>query len=182
MQPYLCLLPPPVTSTAPYKVATTHHQHRHASVKPPLSPMDDSDSPPPYEVEIQSESQHHEGGKGGLSTSQIIALITLIPTGGTLLLLAGLIFAATIAGLAGAALLFLIFSPVLVPAAVVVGLAGGGFVTSQTLGMTAVWALSCAWDYLRRALASSPARDVADRMGKGHAQKDGPVHMVEFET
>ncbi|RVX08693.1 hypothetical protein CK203_011063 [Vitis vinifera] len=62
--------------------------------KPPLSPM--ADSPPTYEVEIQS--QYHE--RGGLSISQILALITLLPTGGTLLLFAGLTFAASMVGLA----------------------------------------------------------------------------------
>ncbi|KAL6325589.1 hypothetical protein AAG906_023434 [Vitis piasezkii] len=144
--------------------------------KPPLSPM--ADSPPTYEVEIQS--QYHE--RGGLSISQILALITLLPTGGTLLLFAGLTFAASMVGLAVATPLFLIFSPVLVPAAVVVGLAVSGFVTSQTLGATGVSALSCAWDYLQRVLESSPLKDVVDRMGKGHALKDGPVSLVQFET
>ncbi|KAL5544093.1 hypothetical protein UlMin_007877 [Ulmus minor] len=90
------------------------------------------------------------------STSQILAVLALLPVGGTLLLLSGLILAGTVVGLSVSAPLFVIFSPVLVPAAIVIGLAVGGFLTSGAFGITGVSSLAWLANHLRGAKASLP--------------------------
>ncbi|KAK2663684.1 hypothetical protein Ddye_002258 [Dipteronia dyeriana] len=84
------------------------------------------------------------------SKSQIIAVVTLFPIGGTLLLLSGLTLAGTLIGLAVATPLFVIFSPVLVPAAIVMALAVAGFLTSGAFGIIALSALSWLANFLRK--------------------------------
>ena len=86
----------------------------------------------------------------GLSTQQVLALVTLLPLGGFLLLLAGLTFAGTLLGLAVSTPVFLIFSPVLVPAALAVALAVAGFLTSGAFGVTGLSSLSWLAGYVRR--------------------------------
>ncbi|KAJ0047931.1 hypothetical protein Pint_15515 [Pistacia integerrima] len=103
------------------------------------------------------QQQYHpnEAFKGMLperapSKSQFLTLVTLLPVGGTLLLLSGLTLAGTLIGLAITTPLFVIFSPVLVPAALVIGLAITGFLTSGAFGITALSALSWMANSLRR--------------------------------
>ncbi|KAK0587662.1 hypothetical protein LWI29_026540 [Acer saccharum] len=84
------------------------------------------------------------------SKSQIIAVVTLFPIGGTLLLLSGLTLAGTLIGLAVATPLFVIFSPVLVPAAIVIALAVAGFLTSGAFGIIALSSLSWMANFLRK--------------------------------
>ncbi|KAI3464128.1 hypothetical protein Pfo_020791, partial [Paulownia fortunei] len=57
------------------------------------------------------------------STSQVLAVVTLFPVGGILLCLAGLTLTGSLIGLAVATPLFVIFSPILVPAALTIALA-----------------------------------------------------------
>lgn len=172
-KPYRRQLPPLVTTAAAYKAAMHPGSPKafHAS-----SSM--ADSPPLAEIEIKSEG--HE--RRGLSTPQILALLTLLPTGGTLLLLACVIFAVTMVGLTVAVPLTVIFSPVLVPAVIGVALAVSGFVASETLVATGVSALSCAWESLQRVWRPSPPplKDMVDRLVRDNAQNDGPV-VVQFE-
>ncbi|XP_042479433.1 oleosin H2-like [Macadamia integrifolia] len=85
----------------------------------------------------------------GPTTSQVVAVVTLFPIGGILLTLAGFILTITIVGLALTTPLFVIFSPVLVPAAIVIGLAVMGFLTSGAFGITALSSLSWIINYLR---------------------------------
>jgi Oleosin len=66
----------------------------------------------------------------GPSKSQAIAVATLFPTGGILLTLSGLALAASVIGFGLLIPVFLLFSPVLVPAALLMGLAVTGFLTS----------------------------------------------------
>ncbi|XP_021891909.1 oleosin 18.2 kDa-like [Carica papaya] len=106
----------------------------------------------PRQVQRPREEQ---GIKGLLpekrpSTSQVLAVVTLLPVGGTLLLLAGITLTGTLIGLAVATPLFIIFSPVLVPAAIVIGLAITGFLTSGAFGITALSSLSWIVNYVRR--------------------------------
>ncbi|KAI9174777.1 hypothetical protein LWI28_022570 [Acer negundo] len=89
------------------------------------------------------------------SKSQIIAVVTLFPIGGTLLLLSGLTLAGTLIGLAVAMPLFVIFSPVLVPAAVVIALAVAGFLTSGAFGIIALSSLSWMANFLRKVGATT---------------------------
>ncbi|XP_078429418.1 oleosin 18 kDa-like [Wolffia australiana] len=87
-----------------------------------------------------------EAGKGP-TAGHVAAVAALLPVGGTLLGLSGVTFAATVAGLAAAAPLFLIFSPVLVPAAAVIGIAVMGFLAAGAFSLTALssltWLVSC---------------------------------------
>ncbi|KAL9337952.1 hypothetical protein Peur_069721 [Populus x canadensis] len=75
--------------------------------------------------------------------------LTLLPVGDTLLFLAGLILVGTLIGLAVATPLFVIFSPVLVPAALVIGLGVLAFLTSGAFRVTAFSSLSWMASYIR---------------------------------
>lgn len=85
----------------------------------------------------------------GPSTSQVLAVITLFPLGGVLLFLAGITLAGTLIGLMVATPIFIICSPVLVPAALTIGLAVTGFLTSGAFGITALSSLSWIINYFR---------------------------------
>ncbi|CAA6673064.1 unnamed protein product [Spirodela intermedia] len=102
------------------------------------------------------EQLHHigEGVKGlmpekGPSASQVLAVATLLPIGGVLLALSGATLAGTVIGLAVTAPLFIIFSPVLVPAAIVVTLAVTGFLASGAFTLTGLSSISWLVNYLR---------------------------------
>ncbi|XP_043703996.1 uncharacterized protein LOC122654086 [Telopea speciosissima] len=91
--------------------------------------------------------------RGGPSTTQVVAVITLFPIGGVLLTLAGIIMTITFIGLASTTPLFVIFSPVLVPAAIAIGLAMMGLLASSAFGLTAVSSLAWFFNYLRGKVA-----------------------------
>ncbi|KAL9272121.1 Oleosin 5-like protein [Drosera capensis] len=95
------------------------------------------------------------GGRQGPSTSQVLAVITLLPVSGTLLALAGLILAGSLIGLALATPLFLLFSPVLVPAAILLGLAVTGFLSSGAMGLTGLSALARVVEYVQGVMGRS---------------------------
>ncbi|KAF9667908.1 hypothetical protein SADUNF_Sadunf15G0072000 [Salix dunnii] len=103
------------------------------------------------------QQQLRDGGQGtagilhgkGPSTSQVLAAVTLLPAGGTLLFLAGLNLVGTLIGLAVATPLFVFFSPVLVPSALVIGLGVLGFLTSGAFGVTAFSSFSWMANYIR---------------------------------
>ncbi|KAF8408284.1 hypothetical protein HHK36_007433 [Tetracentron sinense] len=100
----------------------------------------------------------------GPSASKIVAVVTLFPVGAVLLTLAGLTFAGSLLGLAVTTPLFVIFSPVLVPAAITIGLAVTGFVASGAFGLTALSSLSWMVNYLSGARRSVPEQlDYAKR-------------------
>ncbi|KAE8697141.1 Oleosin 16.4 kDa [Hibiscus syriacus] len=119
--------------------------------------MADRDRP----IQAQIHPQHRfdqvvrgGGGKnyqsgGGPSTSQILAALTLLPLGGTLLALSGLTLTGTVIGLTVATPLFVIFSPVLVPAAITITLAVIGFLSSGALGVIGLSSLSYVFKRLR---------------------------------
>lgn len=93
---------------------------------------------------------------GGPTTSQIIAVVTLLPLSGTLLFLAGITLTGTLIGLAVTTPVFVICSPVLVPAALVIGLAVVGFLASGAFGITALSSLSWMANYLREMRGKLP--------------------------
>ncbi|CAN6585405.1 unnamed protein product [Malus baccata var. baccata] len=123
-----------------------------------------------YQSHIQFDNPQHQGyqthyqydqqqrypfGKSfrpqhGSSASDFLAIATLVPVGGTLLLLAGLTLAGTIIGLAVTTPLFVIFSPILVPAVVVIFLSVTGILTSGAFGVTALSSFSWLAHYLSR--------------------------------
>ncbi|KAL2459538.1 Oleosin 5 [Forsythia ovata] len=102
------------------------------------------------------QHQHQQTEKGGPSTSQVLAVVTLFPVGGVLLCLAGLTLAGFLIGLALTTPLFVIFSPVLVPAVLTIGLAVVGFLTSGAFGITALSSLSWLINYMRRVSGTMP--------------------------
>ncbi|KAJ9163780.1 hypothetical protein P3X46_023412 [Hevea brasiliensis] len=93
---------------------------------------------------------------GGPSTSQIIAVVTLLPLSGTLLFLAGITLTGTLIGLAITTPVFVVCSPVLVPAALVIGLAVVGFLASGAFGITALSSLSWMANYIREMRGKLP--------------------------
>ncbi|KAK6261247.1 hypothetical protein QUC31_007063 [Theobroma cacao] len=92
------------------------------------------------------------------STSKVLAVVTLLPVAGTLLGLAGLSLVGTLIGLAFAIPLFLLFSPVLVPAALVIAGSVAGFLTSGAFGITGLSSLSWIVNYLRGTRGSMSQR------------------------
>ncbi|KAK4782657.1 hypothetical protein SAY86_007031 [Trapa natans] len=89
-------------------------------------------------------------GDGGTSASKVLTVMASLPVGGTLLALAGFTLFVTVVGLAIATPLFIIFSPILLPAALVVGIAVTGFLTSGAFGLTALSTLSWVIRYTRQ--------------------------------
>ncbi|CAI0456225.1 unnamed protein product [Linum tenue] len=80
----------------------------------------------------------------------------MLPVGGTLLALAGIILFGTLIGLAVATPVFIICSPVIVPAALLVAFAVTAFLTSGLAGATGLTALSWFAMYLRQASQAVP--------------------------
>ncbi|MBA0733238.1 hypothetical protein Gogos_017273 [Gossypium gossypioides] len=114
----------------------------------------------PHQVQVHPQYRFDNttgGGYGaknyhsGPSTSQVLAVLTLLPIGGTLLALAGLTLAGTVIGLMLATPLFIIFSPVLVPAAITIAMAVTGFLSSGAFGLTGLSSLSYVLNRLRYA-------------------------------
>ncbi|XVE67877.1 hypothetical protein DITRI_Ditri09bG0023300 [Diplodiscus trichospermus] len=113
----------------------------------------------PHQVHVHTQPRFDQGGPGwknhyqtsGASQSPVLAVLTLLPVAGTLLALAGLTLTGTIIGLLVATPLFLLFSPVVVPAAITVFLAVTGFLSSGAFGLTGLSSLNYVFNILRRA-------------------------------
>ncbi|GMI86794.1 hypothetical protein like AT3G01570 [Hibiscus trionum] len=116
----------------------------------------------PQQVQVHPQYRYdnpvgvgYGGGKNyhssGPSTSQVLAVLTLLPVGGTLLALAGLTLAGTVIGLLVATPVFLIFSPILVPAAIAIAMAVAGFLSSGAFGLTGLSSLNYVLNRLRYA-------------------------------
>nr|Q9AXI0.1 RecName: Full=Oleosin Ara h 14.0102; AltName: Full=Oleosin 5 variant B; AltName: Allergen=Ara h 14.0102 [Arachis hypogaea]AAK13450.1 oleosin variant B [Arachis hypogaea] len=114
-------------------------------------------TPTTQRVDVQRRGYDVSGGgvktflpDRGPSTSQIIAVLVGVPTGGTLLLLSGLSLLGTIIGLAIATPVFTFFSPVIVPAVVTIGLAVIGILTAGACGLTGLMSLSWMINFIRQ--------------------------------
>ncbi|KAM7491781.1 hypothetical protein LguiA_034702 [Lonicera macranthoides] len=79
---------------------------------------------------------------------QIVKAATAVTAGGSLLVLSGLTLAGTVIALTVATPLLVIFSPVLVPAAVTLFLIFSGFLASGGFGVAAVTVLSWIYRYM----------------------------------
>ncbi|XP_051136576.1 oleosin H2-like [Andrographis paniculata] len=90
------------------------------------------------------------------STFQILAVVTLFPVDAVLLFLAGLTLAGTLIGLALTTPLFIVFSPILVPAALALAAAVAGFLTAGAFGLTALSSVTWLMNYLREMRRSLP--------------------------
>ncbi|XP_059670120.1 oleosin H1-like [Cornus florida] len=142
--------------------------------------MADRDRPHPHQLQVHPQHRYDGGPKSflpqrGPSATQIMAVITLLPIGGTLLCLAGLTLAGSLIGLAVTTPIFVLFSPILVPAAIGVGLAVTAFLASGAFGVTALSALSWFVKCLRQGVDSLPEQldqakrrmqDMAIQMGQ----------------
>lgn len=107
---------------------------------------------------------------------QTIKFLTAATIGVSLLLLSGLILTGTVIGLVIATPLLVLFSPILVPAALVLFLAASGFLFSGGCGVAAVAALAWIYNYVSgkhpagsdkldyaRGMIADKARDVKER-------------------
>ncbi|XP_073274582.1 oleosin H1-like [Primulina huaijiensis] len=124
----------------------------------------------------QQQQQRYEGGlknilpQKGPSASQVLAIVTLLPVSGTLLALAGITLAGSLIGLAVATPVFLIFSPVLVPAAILIAGAVTAFLTSGAFGLTGLSSLSWVLNSFRQATGREPLDYAKRRVQEATAQ------------
>ncbi|KAK4257037.1 hypothetical protein QN277_006681 [Acacia crassicarpa] len=88
------------------------------------------------------------------STSQVLALALLAPLSAFLLFLSAITLTGNVVGIALSTPLFVIFSPVLLPAALLIGSAVAGFLTSAAFGLTSVASFTWMANHLRRARLS----------------------------
>jgi len=115
------------------------------------SPM--ADRMQPHQVQVHGLKGQQQQGP---STSKALAVLTMLPVGGGLLALAGITLVGTLIGLAVTTPLFILFSPVLVPAALVIGLAVTSFLASGAFGLTGSWSLSWVGRYIQEATQTMP--------------------------
>ncbi|KAF8096465.1 hypothetical protein N665_0308s0039 [Sinapis alba] len=107
----------------------------------------------------------------GPSSTQVLSFLVGVPLVGSLLAIAGLLLAGSVIGLMISIPLFLLFSPVIVPAAITIGLATTGFLTSGMFGLTGLSSISWVMNYLRMTRGSVPdqleyaKRRMADAVG-----------------
>ncbi|KAJ0764620.1 putative oleosin [Helianthus annuus] len=92
---------------------------------------------------------------------QAVKAATAITAGGSLLILSGLTLAGTVIALTIATPLLVIFSPVLVPAAITLFLLAAGFLTSGGFGVAAATVLS--WIYRYATGGHPPGSDSLDQ-------------------
>ncbi|KAK2413663.1 Oleosin family protein [Trifolium repens] len=139
---------------------------------------------------ITPQPRYEGGGRGGTvshnysekspSASQILAVITGFPVGVILLSLAGLSLLGTLTGLAVTTPLFILFSPVLVPATIVIGLAVAGFLTSGAFGLTALSSFSWVMNYIRETQGTVPEQ--LESVKRGMADVAGYVGQKTKEA
>lgn len=161
---------PPHHSLTPLSLSLSKHTFSRATV-----PMADRDRPQPHQVQVHPHQQlRYEGGAAksllpqkGPSTGQILAVVTLLPVTGALLGLAGLTLVGSLIGLAVATPLFVIFSPVLVPAAILVAGAVTAFLTSGAFGLTGLSSLSWLLNSFRQATGKEPIDYAKQRVQEG---------------
>ena len=149
-----------MTTVPPHSVQVHTTTHRYeAGVVPPAR-----FEAPRYEAGIKAPSSIYHSERGP-TTSQVLAVVAGLPVGGILLLLAGLTLAGTLTGLVVATPLFIIFSPVLIPATVAIGLAVAGFLKSGVFGLTALSSFSWILNYIRE---TQPASENLAAAAKHH--------------
>ncbi|KAI9087664.1 hypothetical protein K1719_030534 [Acacia pycnantha] len=107
------------------------------------------------------------------STSQVLALAILPPFSAFFLFLAAFNLTGTVVGIAISTPLFVIFSPVLLPAALLIGFAVAGFLTSAAFGLTSLASFTWMANYLRRARLSEQLEYVK------HSAQDTISHAAQ---
>ncbi|XP_065871863.1 oleosin Cor a 13-like [Euphorbia lathyris] len=121
--------------------------------------------------QISTQTRGHQPPR----SHQVVKAATAVTAGGSLLVLSGLILVGTVIGLTIATPLLVIFSPVLVPAVITVGLIITGFLASGGFGVAAISVLS--WIYRYVTGKHPPGADSLDQArmklaGKAREMKD----------
>ena len=107
----------------------------------------------PHQVQVHGLRDPQQQGP---SASKVLAVLTMLPVGGGLLALAGITLVGTLIGLTVTTPLFILFSPVLVPAALLIGFAATSFLASGALGLTGFRSLSWVARYVQEATRTMP--------------------------
>ncbi|KAF9666366.1 hypothetical protein SADUNF_Sadunf16G0222000 [Salix dunnii] len=131
----------------------------------------------PHQVHVHGLKGHHQQGP---SASKVLASLTMLPVGGGFLALAGITLVGTLIGLAVTTPLFILFSPVLVPASLVIGLAVTSFLASGTFGLTGIWSLSWVGRYIQEATLAMP--ESLDQAKRGMQDMAGYVGQKTKEV
>ncbi|KAG6421711.1 hypothetical protein SASPL_118268 [Salvia splendens] len=105
--------------------------------------------------------------RNGPSTAQVLAILTLLPVGGSLLGLAGITLVGSLLGLAVATPLFVIFSPILLPAAILIAGTVAAFLTSGAFGLSGLSSLSWVFNSFRQATGREPLDYAKRRVQEG---------------
>ncbi|KAF5177657.1 Oleosin 14.9 kDa [Thalictrum thalictroides] len=119
---------------------------------------------------FQHHQTQHQLQQQSSTARQVVKATTAVTLGGTLLMLSGLILAGTVIALCIATPVMVLFSPVLVPAVITVGLVIAGFLTSGGFGVAAVTVLT--WMYKSMTGQSVPnqlaskAKDLKEHLGQ----------------
>lgn len=92
----------------------------------------------------------------GPTATQALTVAIMFPLGGLLLTLAGLTLTGSVIGLVVLAPVFLLFSPVLVPAALLMALAVAGFLASGAFGLTGLSSLGYTLKQARGVVQRAP--------------------------
>ncbi|KAL3524120.1 hypothetical protein ACH5RR_016954 [Cinchona calisaya] len=113
------------------------------------------------DVRLQPQQQQQQQQPPPPRSHQMVKAATAVTAGGSLLVLSGLILAGTVIALTMATPLLVIFSPVLVPAAITVFLLGSGLLASGGFGIAALSVL--AWIYKYVTGKQPPGADQLDK-------------------
>ncbi|KAK4270117.1 hypothetical protein QN277_023196 [Acacia crassicarpa] len=98
-----------------------------------------------YNNNHHPQKQYTTSTANDSGAQQAAKVATAVTAGGSLMILSALVLAGTVIGLTIVTPLFVIFSPVLVPALIAIMLLGIGFTASSGFGVAAVTAI--AWIY-----------------------------------
>ncbi|XVF08528.1 hypothetical protein REPUB_Repub07fG0010600 [Reevesia pubescens] len=121
------------------------------------------------------QQQQHQNSQQQPRSHKMVKAATAVTVGGSLLVLSGLTLAGTVIALTIATPLFVIFSPVLVPAVIATALLVTGFVASGGFSVAAISVLS--WIYRYVTGGHPPGADQLDQArmklaGKAREMKD----------
>ncbi|XP_028765364.1 oleosin 1-like [Neltuma alba] len=99
-------------------------------------------------MKTSNSTPNHRRRKQKPRSSKAAKVATAVTAGGSLLILSALILAGTVIGLTIVTPLFVLFSPVLVPALIALMLLGLGFTASGGFGVAAVTAITWIYRYV----------------------------------
>ncbi|EEF40948.1 oleosin 18.2 kDa [Ricinus communis] len=124
-----------------------------------------ADRPQPHQVQVHryDPTTGYKGQQKGPSASKVLAVLTFLPVGGGLLSLSGITLTNTLIGMAIATPLFILFGPIILPAAVVIGLAMMAFMVAGALGLSGLTSQSWALKYFREGTAMPESLDQAKK-------------------